>query len=519
MAYRELHVIEIKEVLRLRKAGLGYRTIADRTRVDRKAVRRYVEAAGDRLNSEDGEISDELVALVVEAIRPGGSHDVGSARERCREHADLIEGWVAEGCKGPKLVRLMQRHTGCDVPIRTMQRFLAEEVRPVRDTVRVVEGKPGVLEIDFLKFGEVDLGDGPVKLHGLLCTAAYSRHQYVWLCLSETREDVIEGLEAAWAYFGGVFPVLQPDNLTPIVSGADALDPKLSIEFVEYMQSRGLQLDPARVRRPKDKAKVERQVQYVRNDFFAGERFSSLGEARAAAAAWCTGIAGTRIHGTTRRPPLERFDAEERCVLLPAPTEAYDTPAWTEHTVRKDHALVVQHALYTVPYWVPERTQLRARADRTTVKLYEGPRMLKLHPRQPEGGACIDPKDLPPKKALTATRDTASLVAKCAEYGPNVGVYAERLQVGARVWSQMRYVHRLLRLAEHYGGTEVDAACAQALQLDVVDVKRIDGMLARGAAAAGQPSMPRVGTAPLSAKPRFAREPAEFASGVPRAAH
>jgi transposase len=253
MAYRELHVIEIREVLRLRKAGLGYRTIADRTGVDRKTVRRYVEAAGERLKSEDDQIGDELVSVVVEAIRPGGSHEVGSAREQCRAHADLIKGWVGEGCQAPKLVRLLLRRTGCDVPVRTMQRFLAEEVRPVRDTVRVVEGKPGVLEIDFLLLGGVDFGEGAVKLCGLLCTAAYSRHQYLWLCLSQKREDVITGLEAAWAYFGGVFPVVQPDNLTPIVSDADELDPKLAIEFVEYMQSRNFQLDPARVRRPKDK--------------------------------------------------------------------------------------------------------------------------------------------------------------------------------------------------------------------------------------------------------------------------
>jgi hypothetical protein len=243
----------------------------------------------------------------------------------------------------------------------------------------------------------------------------------------------------------------------------------------------------------------------------------SLGEARGAAAEWCTHVAGKRIHGTTRRSPLERFEAEERSVLLAAPTEAYDVPTWTDHSVGRDHALVVHYALYTVPYWVPLFTQLRVRADRTTVKLYEGARMIKLHPRQPGGGACIDQNDLPPKNALTATRDTASLVAKCAEYGPNVGIYAERLQVGARVWSQMRYVHRLLRLAAHYGGPEVDAACAQALQLDVVDVKRIDGMLARGSVAAGQPAMPRKATAAPSATPRFAREPGEFASGVPRA--
>ena len=47
MAFRELHVVEIKEILRLWARGHGLRTVARRTGVDRKTVRRYVRAAED----------------------------------------------------------------------------------------------------------------------------------------------------------------------------------------------------------------------------------------------------------------------------------------------------------------------------------------------------------------------------------------------------------------------------------------------------------------------------------------
>src|SRR4051794_8879131 len=74
----------------------------------------------------------------------------------------------------------------------------------------------------------------------------------------------IAGREAAWAFFGGVFRTVIPDNMAAIVHRADALEPRLNQAFVEYAQARGFHLDPARVRHPKDKRRVERAVQFAR---------------------------------------------------------------------------------------------------------------------------------------------------------------------------------------------------------------------------------------------------------------
>ena len=52
-------------------------------------------------------------------------------------------------------------------------------------------------------------------------------------------DDVIAGLDAAWAFFGGVFPILIPDNLSPVVTKADAIEPRFNDTFFEYAQSRG----------------------------------------------------------------------------------------------------------------------------------------------------------------------------------------------------------------------------------------------------------------------------------------
>lgn len=521
MAYRELHVVEIKEILRLWANGHGLRTVASRTGIDRKTVRRYVEAAqaaGLERGDVDRAVEDALIADVVTSVQPGAPAEVvGVMREHCRKHAEALSGWAAEGCKGPKLVKLLMRHTGVPVPLRTLQRFIEEEVvAPDKGTVRVVDPDPGqVLEVDFLDLGEFkQIGSGEIrKMYALLCTASYSRHQFVWPCLTQTQDDVIDGLEGAWDFFGGVFPVLLPDNLKAVVSKADRIEPVFAESFLEYAQSRKFEIDPARVRTPTDKARVERQVQYVRNDFFKGERFGSVEEARIAARQWSRVDAGMRTHARTRRKPLEAFEADEKPLLNAAPTEPYDRPKWGTHHVGRDHAVVVDYALYSVPYALGE-CELRVRSDRATVKLYVGAQLVKLHPRQPEGGTRLDPVDLPPGKAALATRDATTLCEQAAGFGPHVAEYARRLAEGPLPWSRIRFVYRLLGLARRYGAATTDEACARALELDVIDVLRIGRMLERGLVTRGlitstpSPNAPKQGHVL-----RFARSRQEFRTG------
>ena len=83
--------------------------------------------------------------------------------------------------------------------------------------------------------------------------AVRSRHRFVYPVSQETTVTAIEACEAAWEFFGGVFKVLISDNTKAIVTKADPLSPKLTLAFLEYAQSRGFHVDPARVRRPRDK--------------------------------------------------------------------------------------------------------------------------------------------------------------------------------------------------------------------------------------------------------------------------
>ena len=66
MAFREVAVIEIREVLRCWLGGQGLRTAGERAGVDRKTARRYVEAAVAAGLVRDGgecQLTDELLVL------------------------------------------------------------------------------------------------------------------------------------------------------------------------------------------------------------------------------------------------------------------------------------------------------------------------------------------------------------------------------------------------------------------------------------------------------------------------
>lgn len=518
MGFREVSVIEVKEVLRGWLDGAGLRTVAERAGVDRKTARRYVEAAqaaGLEQTARLGAVDDELVGAVVAAVRPVRPNGHGQAWDALLAREEDIRGWVKGDGKDNKALSIVKiedllARQGCVVPYRTLHRFATERCgyRAKDTTVRVNDGEPGVeLQVDFGQMGYLVDADGRRrKVHALILTAVYSRHMFVWLTYSQTLAAVIAGCEAAWAFFGGVFKVLIPDNLKPVVTDADAVNPRLSTGWLDYAQHAGFVTDPARVRSPKDKPRVERAVQYVRGNFWAGETFTDLAQAQERVEVWCRDRAGMRIHGTIQARPLEVFTEHEAAVLLPVPVP-YDVPVFRTVKVHRDFHVEVAKALYSVPGAYLGQ-QLDARADSELVKLYHRGRLVKTHPRQRPGGRWTDPGDLPAEKTGYALRDLTRLIATCAGHGENIGIYAERLLDDPLPWTRMRAVYRLLGLVRRYGPEPVETACSRALDLDVVSVAKVASMLEK----ATEDTVPLLPAAGAARTARFARQPDEFAT-------
>lgn len=482
-------MVEVKEVLRQWLAGTAKKRIAARLGLDVKTVRRYIEAAQDHgLTGDGGEagLTDELLAAVLIARRGTPGRPRGDAWALCEANRERIAKMLRQGLRLSKLRKLLRRH-GVAVPYATLHRFAVAELGFGRSapTVPVSDCAPGEevqLDTGWMGSLEPDANGRRRRFRAWIFTAVYSRHRFVWPCLPETTVSAIEACEAAWVFFGGVFAVVIPDNTKAIVQRADALDPLLNATFLEYAQARSFVIDPTRVRRARDKGRVERSVPTVRDDCFAGERLLTIVDARQHAHRWCLHEYGMRRHTRTQRLPLECFDAQEKPCLRPAPEHPYDTPTWCEPKVARDHFAQVAKALYSLPTRFIGR-RLRARADRTLVRFYDATTLVKTHPRQSPGGRSVDPTDFPPEKTAYAMRDVAFLERQARSHGPATGAFAAAVLAGPLPWTRMRRVYALLGLVRRYGAARVEAACVTAIAAEMHDVRRLERMLKEATAA------------------------------------
>jgi hypothetical protein len=186
MAFGEVAVTEIREVLRAWLSSAGLRKVAARAGVDRKTARRYVTAAAEAALARDGgvdQLTDELVGQVAEVVRSVRPGRHGQAWERLEACQAEIAGQVKAGLSVVKIGVLLERQ-GVVVPYRTLHRFCVERCGFGRTaaTVRVADGEPGAeCQLDF---GYLGMLADPVtgrqrKVHALIFTACYSRHLFV----------------------------------------------------------------------------------------------------------------------------------------------------------------------------------------------------------------------------------------------------------------------------------------------------------------------------------------------------
>jgi transposase len=275
MAYRELGVIEIREVLRRFCLGDGVRAIARATGSDRKTIAKYVAAAraAGLAPGEPGP-TDEQVAMIIAAVRPTAGGRPGGVPDRLAAHREQIATWLAEGLRLTKIHRRL-RTQGVTVPYSSLHRFAQAQLdfgSPTM-TVRVAEPPPGeVAEVDF---GLLGLWCDPVharrrRVYGLLVTLCFSRYAFLAISLRQDLAAVLDGLESAWVFFGGVVKRVVEDNLKPVVTRADRYAPGIDRVFLEYAQYRGFVVDPAIVRHATGKPQASHCTSFLMCDAHCG---------------------------------------------------------------------------------------------------------------------------------------------------------------------------------------------------------------------------------------------------------
>lgn len=290
---------EVAAMVRLRALGWGAKRIAAELGCSRNTVKRYIEKGGWAAykKPERGKALDGLEGWIAERFF------------QHRGNADVVRQELASELGVVVSLRTVER------AVAPLRKLLAAEARA---TVRF-ETPPGrQLQIDF---GErrMLLGGEMARIYLFVATLGYSRRCYVQVFRHERQSAWLDGIEGAFAYFGGVPQEVLLDNARALVDHHDAAtrEVRFNARFLAFAKYWGFRPRACAPYRARTKGKDERGVGYVKRNAIAGRSFESWAALEAHLGWWMREIADVRRHGTTGEAPLARFRREEAEALRP----------------------------------------------------------------------------------------------------------------------------------------------------------------------------------------------------------
>lgn len=250
----------------------------------------------------------------------------------------------------------LKRQHGITVDPRTVQRavkpFRQKLIAQAKATVRF-ETLPGKqLQIDFGAM-TLNIADVPKKVYFFVATLGYSRKIFVKAFDNERQTSWFKGIEEAFRYFGGVPQEILLDNPKPLVQHHNPITREVIFNdrfraFAHYWEFKPRACAPYRAR---TKGKDESGVKYVKKNCIAGRLFQGWAHLEEHILWWMREIADERIHGTTGEKPKDRFEREEKMVLLDLNGKPpFSQTRELKRTVQNDCCVDVDNNSYSVPW-------------------------------------------------------------------------------------------------------------------------------------------------------------------------
>ena len=310
-----------------------------------------------------------------------------------------------------------------------------------------------------------------------------SNYTYAEATWTQGLEDWIGAHVRCFTYFGGVPEVVVPDNLRAGVSKAHRYEPDINPTYQDLATHYGVAIVPARVRRPRDKAKAEVGVQVVERWILAALRHRqcfSLAELNRAIRALLETLNNRpfkKLPGT-RRALYEQLD---KPALRPLPVEPYEYAEWKQARVHIDYHIEVHGHYYSVPHALIKK-QVDVRITAHTIECFHRGQRIASHRRSyHKARHTTVTAHMPESHRQAGEWSPQRLGRRSAQVGPATETLIRRV-LSARKHPQQAYRSCLgiLRLGKTYGNDRLEAACQRALTLGSHSYKSLESILRHG---------------------------------------
>ncbi len=336
-------------------------------------------------------------------------------------------------------------------------------IRPPRKVFLHIQPTPAEeAQVDWAYAGGVGDGKSSQKMYCFLMVLSFSGMLYLEFFPSQSLENFMAAHVHAFHYFGGCPKRIRYDNLRSVVMNRIGSAIQFNPRFLDFAAHYLFTPSPCNVKSPHEKGRVENAVRYVKRNFLSGRSLSSISQWNREAFLWRDERANCRIHGTTKRRPVELFREKEKPFLTPLPAIDYDTriirtvKSTTQALVRFDNSR------YSVPFAYASRT-LTLKADNQLVSVYDKEQLIARHHRAREHNQIVE--DPSHRKGLLQSKPHATFF-KHRDALMALGDTAKRyFEAMTRTEINIpHHVKKIMALVDLYGKTEVLSAMEHAMK-------------------------------------------------------
>jgi len=313
-----------------------------------------------------------------------------------------------------------------------------------------------------------------------VATMGASSYTYAEAHWTQSLPNWIGAHVRALAFLGGVPELLVPDNLKAGVTSPNLYEPDLNPTYQDFASHYGVAVVPTRVRKPRDKAKVEVGVQVVERWILARLRdrtFFSLADLNQAIAALLVELNRREMKhvGQSRRA---LFEALDKPALAPLPQRTYEFARWKKARVHIDYHVAFEKHHYSVPYKLTGK-EVDIRATEKTLEIFYQRQRVASHPRAVSpGGYSTHRVHMPPEHQFYSQWSPERFQGWAQDIGEQTGELVRQVLNGRRHPEQAyRTCLGILGLAKRYSPERLEAACARANVAGIRSYKGVNNIL------------------------------------------